>query len=387
MTVFHPSIFYVHFKTILKIIDYNIIKNFSVKRFLFTSGFLFLHFIGVIFMSIGRILDEILFPKYRKTDISNPVFIISNPRCGTTFLHRLLSLDENRYTYSLLYHTIFSCVTYIKLIQVIAFLDSKIGKPLHKFFAWLDRVFFGGWEDIHPMGFAQPEEDEALFTFMAFTPALILLSPWANKMEYVNFLDKLDAKTKEKVKQFYISSLKRIVYATDPNATLLMKNVFSTGRLNFILDCFPNAKIIYPVRHPYNAVPSVISMFTGPWNVHSPEIPDDSEECRAFGRIATNYYAYIYEQKDQIKKENLLILKYEDVVKTPKETAHKIYDYFGFEMSESFKEALNNYTAKSKKYKSKHSYSLAQYGIKKEDIYEPLKALMDEFGFDKNKEV
>jgi hypothetical protein len=286
-----------------------------------------------------------------------------------------------------LYHTIFSCVTYIKLIQGISYLDQKIGSPLEKLFSWLDDVLFGGWKNIHPMGFAQPEEDEALFTFMAFTPALILLSPWANKLDYMNFLDKLDSKTKEKIKQFYISSLKRIVYATDPNATLLMKNVFSTGRLNFILDCFPNAKIIYPVRHPYKAVPSVISMFTGPWNVHSPEVKDDSEECRAFGRIAISYFAYIYEQKEKIKKENLLILKYEDVVKSPKDTAEKIYNYFDFEMSDSFKESLNSYSTKSKKYKSKHHYSLAQYGIKKEDIYEPLKELMDEFGFDKNKDM
>jgi omega-hydroxy-beta-dihydromenaquinone-9 sulfotransferase len=387
MTIFHPDIFYVHGKTILKIIQFNIVENFSIRRFLFTIVFLFLHALGVIFLSIGRILDEIFFPGYRKTNLSKPVFIISNPRCGTTFLHRLLCLDSERYTYSLLYHTIFPCVTYIKLIQGIAFLDSKIGGPLEKLFKWLDDVLFSGWKDIHPMGFAESEEDEALFTLIAFTPALILLTPWANKLNYLNFLDKIDAKTKQKIKQFYISSLKRIVYATNPNATLLMKNVFSTGRLNFILDCFPNAKIIYPVRHPYNAVPSVISMFTGPWNVHSPEIKDDSEECRAFANIAIGYYAYLYDQKDKIKKENLLILMYDDIVKKPKETALKIYEYFGFEISDNFMQALNGYTSESRKYKSKHSYSLAQYGIEKNDIYEPLKELMDEFGFDKNKDV
>jgi omega-hydroxy-beta-dihydromenaquinone-9 sulfotransferase len=387
MTIFHPDIFYVHGKTILKIIQFNIVENFSIRRFLFTVVFLFLHTLGVVFLSIGRILDEIFFPGYRKTNLSKPVFIISNPRCGTTFLHRLLCLDSERYTYSLLFHTILPCVTYIKLIQGIAFLDSKIGGPLEKLFKWLDDVLFGGWKDIHPMGFAESEEDEALFTLIAFTPALILLTPWANKLDYLNFLDKTDAKTKQKIKQFYISSLKRIVYATNPNATLLMKNVFSTGRLNFILDCFPNAKIIYPVRHPYNAVPSVISMFTGPWNVHSPEIKDDSEECRAFANIAIGYYAYLYDQKDKIKKENLLILMYDDIVKKPKETALKIYEYFGFEISDNFMQALNGYTSESRKYKSKHSYSLAQYGIEKNDIYEPLKELMDEFGFDKNKDV
>lgn len=336
---------------------------------------------------VGRILDEIFFRGYRKTDISNPVFIISNPRCGTTFLHRLLSLDKNRYTSTLLYHTIFPCVTYIKLIQGIAYLDSKIGGPLNWFFRKLDRLLFGGWKDIHPMGFNETEEDEALFAIMSYTPSLILLTPWASKIDYMNFLDSMDDDVKREMKAFYMSSLKRITYATNADATLLIKNVFSTGRLHFIIDCFPNAKIIYPVRHPYKAVPSVISMFRGPWKVHSPEIAEDSEESRDFGKIAIDYYAYLFEQKEVIDKKNLLPVAYTDVVAKPKESAYKIYEYFGFEMEESFKIALESYTLQSKKYKSKHSYSMAQYGITKEAIYQPLVALMEEFNLDKDMEV
>lgn len=387
MTVFTPSIFYYHHQTVLKLAYFNCVKNFSIPRFLFTALFICLHFTGVIFLSIGRILDEIFFRGYRKVDLASPVFIISNPRCGTTFLHRLLSLDEERYTFSLLYHTLFPCVTYIKLIQLIAKIDLKLGGLLHKLFEILNEFFFGGWKHVHPMGFDRAEEDEGIFTLAAYSPALVLLSPWASKLNYLDFLDKSDIKTKNKIKAFYISSLKRIVYATNPEATLLMKNVFSTGRLNFILDCFPNAKIIYPVRHPFKAVPSVISMFTGPWKTHSKEIADNGEETRAFGQIAINYYAYLFEQKEIIKKDNLLILMYTDVVAKPKEIAHKIYDYFGFEMSDSFKEALNNYTLESRNYKSKHTYSLAQYGYKKEDISTQLNGLMDEFNLDKNLEA
>lgn len=387
MTVFTPSIFYFHHQTVFKLIYYNCIKRFSIPRLLFTAIFVILHFLGVIFISVGRILDDIFFRGYRDVDLSSPVFIISNPRCGTTFLHRLLSLDEERYTISLLYHTLFPSVFFIKLIQLIAKIDLKVGGLLHKLFDKLDEAFFGGWKHVHPMGFDRAEEDEGLFTLAAYSPALVLLSPWAYKLNYLEFLDKSDEKVKHKIKQFYISSLKRIVYATNPEATLLMKNVFSTGRLNFILDCFPNAKIIYPVRHPYKAVPSVVSMFSGPWKVHSKEVVDNSEESRGFGQIAIDYYAYLFEQKDIIKKENLLILMYTDVVAKPKEVAHKIYEYFGFEMSPKFKEALNNYTLENRNYKSKHTYSLAQYGYTKEDISSQLSDLMEEFGLDKNLEA
>ena len=35
-------------------------------------------------------LDRVFFPGYRKQPIDRPVFIVGNPRSGTTFLHRLL---------------------------------------------------------------------------------------------------------------------------------------------------------------------------------------------------------------------------------------------------------------------------------------------------------
>jgi hypothetical protein len=383
MTIFSPTIFYYHHQTVFKLAYYNCVKHFSVSRFLFTVLFITLHFIGVIVISFGRLIDEIFFRGYKSIELAEPVFIISNPRCGTTFLHRLLCLDKDRYTFSLLYHTLLPSVFYIKIIQSIAHIDKKLGGLLHKLMIKLDDFFFGGWKNVHPMGFDRSEEDEGIFTLAAYSPALVLLSPWVYKLDYLNFLDKSDKKTKENIKEFYISSLKRIVYASNPNATLLMKNVFSTGRLNFILECFPNAKIIYPVRHPYQAVPSVVSMFTGPWKVHSKDVEENSEESRAFGQIAISYYKYLSEEKSIINPKNLLIVSYADVVKKPKEIAHEIYNYFGFEVSASFQESLNSYTLESRKYKSKHSYSLAQYGFKKADIDEQLGVVMEEFNFDK----
>lgn len=387
MTILTPSIFYFHHQTVWQLAYLNCIKHFSLPRFLFTVLFLILHLIGVLFIAFGRLVDEIFFRAYRKVDLSEPVFIISNPRCGTTFLHRLLCLDQDRYTFSLLYHTLLPSVFYIKIIQAVASLDNKMGGLLHKLFNKLDDMLFGGWKHVHPMGFDRSEEDEAIFTLAAYSPALVLLSPWASKLDYLNVLDRSDERVKRKIKEFYISSLKRIIYASNPDKTLLMKNVFSTGRLNFILECFPNAKIIYPVRHPYKAIPSVVSMFTGPWKVHSKDIKDNSEECRAFAQVAINYYAYIHEQKSVINPNNLLIVPYTEVVENPAGMARSIYKHFNFELSEKFEYALSQYHLESKKYKSKHSYSLAQYGLSKAMIDSQLGDLMDEFEFDRTIEA
>ena len=41
-------------------------------------------------------IDEILYPKYQQQKI-RPVFIIGQPRSGTTFLHRTLANDDNNF--------------------------------------------------------------------------------------------------------------------------------------------------------------------------------------------------------------------------------------------------------------------------------------------------
>jgi hypothetical protein len=80
-------------------------------------------------------------------------------------------------------------------------------------------------------------------------------------------------------------------------------------------------------------------------------------------------------------------VSYTDVVSKPIETARNIYKYFDFEMSEKFDEALSHYHLESKKYKSKHTYSMAQYGVTKETINEQLGDLMDEFDFSRDIEA
>ena len=47
----------------------------------------------------GFVFDEIFFRGYRKIEVKRPVFIMGVPRSGTTFLHRLLSKDEDQFSY------------------------------------------------------------------------------------------------------------------------------------------------------------------------------------------------------------------------------------------------------------------------------------------------
>ncbi|MEM7104242.1 MAG: sulfotransferase [Bacteroidota bacterium] len=334
-----------------------------------------------IILLSGRILDEILFFRYRFQKVENPVFIISNPRSGTTYLHRLLCLDTNRYTYTLLYHSIFTSVTIIKLIDVIGWVDRRIGRPFRKLFDWIDSKVFDGWKDIHPTGLNQSEEDEGMYVFPLISTAICLICPFMQEFKYLTIPDEMPEWVRKRLKLYFKSSIKRFVYATGKDKTVLSKNVISIGRIKTILEIFPNAKIVYLIRDPRKAVPSFISMFCAPWKLHSPELPKNGPEYRALGQIAIDYYSYFQEIKDELKQKNLFQLEYTDLVAKPVESVRRIYKNFDLPFTEEFLANLEKETQKTRKYRSKHSYSLEAYGFSEKELVKQLAPVMESYGF------
>ena len=97
----------------------------------------------------------------------------------------------------------------------------------------------------------------------------------------------------------------------------------------------------------------------------------------------TRYYKYFYEQKQNFKQENLITIPYTDLIKNPKETVLKIYNQLQLEVTPTFLEKLTAETQKSRKYSSKHEYSLEQYGFEKDHIYKELKMIFEELQLEK----
>src|SRR5690606_41758522 len=124
---------YFEWRVFRAIIFQNLI-HFQWKLFFLTLAFI----VTILFISLLTVLlrlaDEIFYRNYRKTEVRQPVFIISNPRSGTTYLHRLLCLDEERFTYFLLYHTFLPSVTFYRFILLLKKVDKRLNWPLKRFF-------------------------------------------------------------------------------------------------------------------------------------------------------------------------------------------------------------------------------------------------------------
>ena len=341
-----------------------------------------------IFMSViviaTRLLDEVLFPSYRKIEINKPVFIIANPRSGTTYLHRLFCLDGEKYNYTLLYHTIFPSITLFKIIDFFGWIDRRTGRPLRKFFDFLDSKLFKGWENIHPMGFNKSEEDEGTYVFTMITAGIFLLCPYLDEIPWVKFPDKMSERARRSLMEFYKSTIQRVAYAQGHQKIFLSKNVMSTGRLASLLEYFPSARIVYIVRNPYSSVPSFISMFSSAWRGHSKDIPENSPHHRAWGQLGMDYYTYFHEKIKLLDERQTITLKYDDLVQHPVETVLSVYEKFDLGISESFITKLKSETSKQKSYRSDHDYSLEQFGMSKQEVLQEIEWVFDKYEFSKN---
>jgi hypothetical protein len=309
----------------------------SPKRVLWT--FIFILGTGLVYCLnvIGRLLDEIIFPGFRKVVIKPPLIIVANPRSGTTYLHRLLCYDENNFVYFKLYHTLLPSITIFRIIGFFRYIDLLIGGPLDKFIHWLDKQFFQGWEDIHPMGLNTAEEDEGLFWFPLATPALYMLFPLFREVPSLRFADDLPAWRRRALVRYYRSSVQRFLYATGKEDHIfLLKSVLYNGRMKIVNEIFPDARIVYLVRNPYEVLPSIISMFTTFWKVHSPDLLRDPRFTQEWARLGIDYYKYFHDNKDILDESNFVVLLYTELIQDPAKVIRQICKKFSIPLSQSF---------------------------------------------------
>jgi hypothetical protein len=380
MKYFSASFYYMRFSVLFRIVT-EIYRLFSLRVWLLSLLIFPLFFLHQFISLFFRALDEVFHRGYKTTALQNPVFIIANPRSGTTYLHRLIALDDEQFVYTKNAHTFFMASSFVQFYNVCKWVDRHLMFGLiRKIIAQLDTLFWGGWDDIHPMGFNKAEEDELVFAQMLMSGGVYIPFPYFHLHHETKFLDNEPAHVRNHVMDFYESSIKRFVFRAGKNKTYLAKNVFSTSRFKTLLQRFPDAKVIYIARHPYDAVPSMASMFT---ILYSKKIAGDAPPRMAWAQYGIDFYKYARELRKTVPTGQLAVVKYDNLLTDPQQTVQDIYRHFNWTPSQKFLERLSKEQARNSSYKSTHEYSLEAFGLSKEQLNAELGEVMDEFGFEK----
>jgi hypothetical protein len=70
----------------------------SLKRIAILLLLMFVLPALMVWNHLGFFLDDILFPDWKHQIVEKPLFLVGNARSGTTWLHRLVAMDEETFT-------------------------------------------------------------------------------------------------------------------------------------------------------------------------------------------------------------------------------------------------------------------------------------------------
>jgi len=352
-------------------------QPFRIRRWAYVLFFtvLFLAFLGVV--ALGRLIDHLFFPGFRRQPVRKPVFIIAPPRSGTTLTQNLLSLDEERFLHLKMYQTIFPAVCFQRLFDGVAWLDGLLGRPAERLLGWCEKRWFGGWDNLHKMRLNQPEEDDALFLYAFASEAIYMLFPFVKPLWEAGFPDALPPEDRRKLMAYYRSCLQRHLYANGPDRTLLSKATQSCGTVDSLNAAFPDATFITIIRHPYRSLASHVSLFVPVWQAHSPEITKDGPVAKEYGQLAVDWYRHLFEFRNRVDPARYYCIDYRDLVKNPREAIEKLYQHFGWTLSDACRARLTEATERQRDFKSTHEYTLEEFGMTREGIQAQLGDLLD----------
>ncbi|MFW6286979.1 MAG: sulfotransferase, partial [Candidatus Sumerlaeota bacterium] len=324
-------------------------------------------------------IDEMIFPSYKAFEIKEPVFIVGVPRSGTTFLHRVLARDEERYTTFSMWELLFApSIIERKVIGFVARIDRKVGRPLGRLVNWVTRTATGDLNAMHQFSLNDPEEDFLLFVPTLACFILIVAFPHDPEIANLAFFDKkIPEKRRKRLLAFYKSMIQRHMYAQGREKTLLSKNVSFTPMLRSLLSTFPDARVVMCTRDPKKAVPSQISAIEPSWKLFGNDASGDAFRER-WVTLMHHYYRQLRDVISDLPREQGQLLRMQSLTKNLEQEVSNIYAAFGFEMSADFEKRLAEEGEKSRNYKSKHRYASADYGLDVERIEREFAEVFDE---------
>jgi hypothetical protein len=337
---------------------------------------------------LNLLLDNVFFRGYRRVEIAEPVFIAGNFRSGTTFLHRLIARDRDRFCTMQMWEVLFApSILQRRVVQALVALDRRIGAPLGKRMATVE----DHWQEENPMhtvSLGAPEEDDYLLLH-AWSALTIGLSSGIleESVPYTRFDTALSESDRDRIMAFYRRCLQRHLHAHSAGGMqYLAKNPALTPKIDSVLRRFPDARIVLLVRSPLEMVPSFVNMMQFSYRVLGvPERAIGSAAGDALRHfvldMARHWYTYALERLERAPHENYIIVRYDDLVADPAGTVTRIYDHFGFEIGPAYAQILQAEAERARDYRSRHAYSLEGTGLTREGIVSQFQDVFERFGF------
>ena len=324
-------------------------------------------------------LDHVFFPRHRKQPIDRPIFIIGNPRSGTTFLHRLL-LGAGGMAAFELWEMLFPAITARKLLgRIVPRIDRLSPARYHP-------------SDVHDTSLRGIETDDVAWFFrtldgpFAWAYFLAWQDHWGSR-ESRQTLGIADVNEHDRDRFFrYYEACWRRNLTYKKSQRILAKTSMLTFQLEEVLKRYPDCKLVYIIRDPVEVIPSGMSLLAGVresgydvWNRTSEE--DQERWIENLYKASCAMLETFHEQQTAgiIPERNLCVVRYTDLLQNLEPTIERILNFLEIEPTAEFKEEIRAQAERQRNYTSRHKHSANQFGLTPERIRKDLEFVYEAY--------
>jgi omega-hydroxy-beta-dihydromenaquinone-9 sulfotransferase len=322
-------------------------------------------------------VDHLVYPRHRSQPIDRPIFIIGNPRSGTTFLHRLL-LGAGGMAAFELWEMLFPAITARKLLgRVVPRLDRLSPARYHS-------------SDIHDTSLRGIETDDVAWFFRTLDGPFAWAYFYAWQDTWGSALSRRalgieggTERDKERFFRYYEACWRRNLMYKRCNR-ILAKTSMLTFRLDEVLERYPDCKLVYIIRDPVEVIPSGMSLLASVlengydvWNRTRKE--DQERWIENLYQASCDMLRAFYQAQSsgRIPERNLCVVRYTDLLENLEPTIERILDFIEIEPPEAFREEVRAQAERQRSYTSRHQHAPDQFGLDPDRIRKDLGFVYD----------
>lgn len=310
--------------------------------------------------------------KISETRIKNPpIFVIGHWRSGTTLMHELLALDDR-----------FAYPSTMDAFTANHFLVSRyfLGPLL-----WLILPRKRPMDDMALRVDSPQEDDFAMCVYGVPTPYRRVAFPNRKSQDHLQ-LNLSNAEPSQRLElqaalEYYLKSL-TIRYG---GKQLVLKSPPHTGRIKQLSQWFPQARFVHLSRHPNKLVPSTMRLWQTLDSIQGFQLPKyDSNWLKnyVFECKDLMYQAY-FAHRDSLATNQLVEIRFEDLVEDPIRIMAEVYDQLGLDRFEEQIPKIKEYFQARRKHRTRTGGVDPEFA---EDIDHHWEEYIDAFGYAKPKD-
>jgi hypothetical protein len=298
-------------------------------------------------------LDDLLFPGYHHRHIK-PVFIVGQPRCGTTFLHRTLAKDGENFFAVRHLEWRYPSITQRKLIRILG-LEKRL---LHSNY-WSDTTEGQLAAKMHPNTLGDWEEDGIFFEENYLLHFFIYLRfPEPQLLSRLDGFGKLPLKTQEKMLKNHHKALQKVAYQRGPeNRLYLSKEVTSHYKIPVLMALYPDARFIVTVRPADTFMSSLLALMSTRSKIGLDPIKISRWEEVLTARMRRECDFLVYLCREKIPESQQVLISAGEMLEDIDAAVRDIYQALGLSVNETFRDFLKDQSEEQKTRQPGYSYN------------------------------